>query len=138
MFKKVLIPVDVTVKEDAQKLLKAAKSLTAGWACEIHVATVVPTVSMPIVGSYFDKDFEAKSSAAAAQELASTVSDADIDAYEHVLAGTVYDAVIDKASKLGVDLILIGAHQPDLRDYLLGSNAARVVRHSKSSVLVLR
>ena len=138
MFKKVLIPVDVTVKEDAQKLLKAAKSLTAGWACEIHVATVVPTVSMPIVGSYFDKDFEAKSSAAAAQELASTVSGADIDAYEHVLAGTVYDAVIDKASKLGVDLILIGAHQPDLRDYLLGSNAARVVRHSKSSVLVLR
>ena len=138
MFKKVLIPVDVTVAEDTQKLLKAAITLTAGWKCEIHVATVVPTVSMPIVGSYFDKDFEAESKAAAAKELALAVSDASIDAQQHVLAGTVYDTVIDIASKLDMDLILIGAHQPELRDYLLGSNAARVVRHSKCSVLVLR
>lgn len=138
MFKKVLIPVDVSVKEDTQKLLKAAKTLTAGWACEIHVATVVPTVSMPIVGSYFDKDFEAESNAAAARELSLAVSAANIDARKHILAGTVYDAVIGTASKLDADLILIGAHQPGLRDYLLGTNAARVVRHSTSSVLVLR
>ena len=51
MFNKILIPVDVTVQKDTAKLLNAAKILTAGWACEIHVATVVPMVSMPIVGS---------------------------------------------------------------------------------------
>lgn len=138
MFKKVLIPVDVTARADTQKLLKAAKTLTDGWACEIHVATVVPTVSMPIVGSYFDKDFEAESAAAAAKELTSAVADANIDAREHVFTGTVYDTVINMASKLDADLIVIGAHQPEVRDYLLGSNAARVVRHSKCSVLVLR
>jgi nucleotide-binding universal stress UspA family protein len=93
---------------------------------------------MTIVGSYFDKDFESESSAAAAKDLASAVSDANIDAKKHVLAGAVYDAVIHLASKLDVDLIVIGAHQPELRHYLLGSNASRVVRHSKSSVLVLR
>lgn len=138
MFKKILVPVDVTVAEDARNLLQSAKTLTEGWDCEIHVITVVPTVSMPIVGSYFGKDFERESNAAAGKELALAVSDANIDAREHVLAGTVYDTVIAIASKLDVDLILIGAHQPELRDYLLGSNAARVVRHSKCSVLVLR
>lgn len=138
MFKRILVPVDVTVAEDAQKLLRSAKTLTAGWDCEIHVVTVVPTVSMPIVGSYFDKDFEKESNAAAAKELATAVNDTGLNAAQHVLTGTVYDAVIAKASKLNADLILIGAHQPDLRDYLLGSNAARVVRHSSSSVLVLR
>ena len=138
MFKRVLIPVDVTVAEDAKKLLEAAKKLTANWECELHVATVVPTVSMPIVGSYFDKDFEAESNAAASKELTEAISDAGIKAQQHVLTGTVYDAVIEKASGLDTDLILIGSHQPDLRDYLLGSNAARVVRHSRCSVLVLR
>ena len=138
MFNKVLVPVDVTMKKDTEKLLNTVKILTAGWTFEIHVATVVPMVSMPIVGSYFDKDFETESSAAAAKELASAVSGANIDAKKHVLAGTVYDAVIHLASKLDVDLIVIGAHQPELRHYLLGSNASRVVRHSKSSVLVLR
>ena len=55
MFNKVLVPVDVTMKKDTEKLLNAAKILTAGWTCEIHVATIVPMVSMPIVGSYFDQ-----------------------------------------------------------------------------------
>ena len=39
---------------------------------------------------------------------------------------------------IGAELILIGAHSPELKDYLLGSNAARIVRHSPKSVLVLR
>ena len=61
MFNKVLVPVDVTMKKDTEKLLNTAKILTARWTCEIHVATIVPMVSMPIVGSYFDKDFETES-----------------------------------------------------------------------------
>ncbi|MEP3300223.1 MAG: universal stress protein, partial [Pseudoruegeria sp.] len=36
------------------------------------------------------------------------------------------------------DLIVIGAHRPDFKDYLLGPNAARVVRHSECSVYVVR
>lgn len=62
MFNKVLIPIDVAVKKDTEKLLNATKILTAGWTCEIHVATVVQMVSMPIVGSYFDKGFETECS----------------------------------------------------------------------------
>lgn len=32
----------------------------------------------------------------------------------------------------------MAAHRPALKDYLLGPNAARVVRHSNCSVLVVR
>ena len=38
----------------------------------------------------------------------------------------------------GATLIVIGAHRPDLKDYLLGPHAARVVRHAECSVLVVR
>lgn len=138
MFKKILIPVDVAVPEDVQKLLLAAKSLTKDWSCEIHIVTVIPTVTMPIVGSFFDEDFEAQSLAAVEKELAAAVAKSGLEGHQHILSGTVYDSVINQASKLEADLIVIGAHQPELRDYLLGPNAARVVRHSKQSVLVLR
>ncbi|WP_072631981.1 universal stress protein [Planktotalea frisia] len=61
-----------------------------------------------------------------------------MNAQHHVLSGTVYDSVLETADKLGADVIIIGAHQPKLRDYLLGANAAKVVRHSKQSVLMVR
>jgi len=138
MFKKILVPVEVAVKEDTRKLLQATKTLSEGWACERHVVTVTPNVGMAIVGSYFDEDFEAQGRNAAAEQLASAVAEVGLDATQHVLSGTVYDRVIELASTLDADLIVIGAHQPELRDYLLGSNAARVVRHSNRSVLVLR
>ncbi|MFY9239756.1 MAG: universal stress protein [Roseovarius sp.] len=63
---------------------------------------------------------------------------ADREAQTHALSGTTYDQVISLSRLLDVDLILIGAHRPGFTDYLPGSNAARVVRHATTSVLVLR
>ena len=40
--------------------------------------------------------------------------------------------------KAEADLIVVGSHRPAMRDYLLGTNAARVVRHAHCSVLVAR
>lgn len=138
MFKTVLVPIDVSVSADTEALLKAAKELTAHWDCEVHATTVIPPMGMPIVGSYFDKDHEAEGRALVEVELRAAVKKAGVDATCHVLTGTVYDSVISYAESIGADAIIIGSHQPKLRDYLLGSNAARVVRHSKQSVIVIR
>jgi nucleotide-binding universal stress UspA family protein len=35
-------------------------------------------------------------------------------------------------------MIVMASHRPEMSDYLLGANAARVVRHAKISVLVVR
>lgn len=138
MFKKILVAVDVSVAEDTCSVLDAAKQLTSGWEAEIHAVTVVPDVGMAIVGSYFEKGFENEGKKAAIEQLSASLSSSGLDAKPHVEIGKAYDRVLSLASSLEVDLILIGAHQPELSDYLLGSNAARVVRHSKQSVLVLR
>ena len=52
--------------------------------------------------------------------------------------GRVYDQIITAANKLGVDAIVMASHTPELSDYLLGPNSARVVRHAKQSVFVVR
>ena len=56
----------------------------------------------------------------------------------HVVQGTVYDKIIGTARDLGAHTIVIGAHRPEFRDYLVCPNAARVVRHADQTVLVVR
>lgn len=52
--------------------------------------------------------------------------------------GQAHRAITDYAIKHGFDCIVIGSHKPDLRDYLIGSTAARVVRHAPCAVHVHR
>ncbi|MFP7571086.1 universal stress protein [Marivita sp. S2033] len=138
MFDILLVPVDISLPDEAQKLLKNAKVFADKWDSDVHVVSVIPNVGMPIVGSYMEDGFEEKAKSEAESELSRQIETSGITAKSYVLKGTVYDRVIALANSLNVDLIMIGAHQPQLKDYLLGSNAARLVRHSAKSVLVLR
>lgn len=45
---------------------------------------------------------------------------------------------VQYAEENGVDLIIIGSHQPGIQDYFLGSTAARVARRAPCSVHILR
>ena len=56
----------------------------------------------------------------------------------HVTQGTIYHEIIKAAQDVAADAIVVGAHRPALRDYLVGPNAARVVRHAPQSVIVIR
>ena len=56
----------------------------------------------------------------------------------HVADGAVYDQIIAVSRKAKCDLIVLASHRPELSDYLLGPNAAKVVRHSDCSVMVVR
>lgn len=138
MFRSILAPVDVSVPSETQRLLTKAGALADQWGSDLHVVTVVPNVGMAIVGAQLDQNFEENSKTRAADELSALVSQSGVTATGHTLMGTVYDRVIALAEELDVALIVLGAHRPELRDYLLGSNAARLVRHSNRSVLVLR
>jgi universal stress protein F len=46
--------------------------------------------------------------------------------------------ILHSAAENDADLIMIASHKPGLRDYFIGSTAARVVRHATCSVLVSR
>ncbi len=52
--------------------------------------------------------------------------------------GTVYEEILKIAKETGCDMIVNASHRPELKDYLLGPNAARVVRHAGCSDMVVR
>lgn len=143
MFKEILLPIDLNDPSSWKRALPVALDLVEKFGCKLHVMTVVPTFGMPIVAGYFPKDFEKKAIAAANDQLREWSREnlpAGV-ATRHIVAhGTVYEEIIETRKKLGdgVDLIVMASHRPDLKDYLIGPNAARVVRHCQVSVLIVR
>ncbi|MEP2782864.1 MAG: universal stress protein [Pseudoruegeria sp.] len=55
-----------------------------------------------------------------------------------IVTGHSARTIIDYANSQDIDCIVIGSHRPGLRDYFLGSTAARVVRFAKCAVHVQR
>ncbi len=141
MFRNILLPVDLADIGSSKKAVSVAVELSQSAGAKLHLLTVVPGFSMSIVSQYFPADFEEKSLAFAAQQLNDFIGadiPSDIAAQAIVANGTVYEEILETAKKSGCDLIVIGSHRPDLKDFLLGPNAARVVRHAACSVLVVR
>lgn len=55
-----------------------------------------------------------------------------------LVQGHSYRSIVDHAEANGVDCIVVGSHKPGIGDYLIGSTAARVVRHARCAVHVHR
>jgi nucleotide-binding universal stress UspA family protein len=55
-----------------------------------------------------------------------------------VVHGHAASSILDYVRHDGSDCIVIASHKPGFEDYFLGSTAARVVRHAKCAVHVLR
>ena len=141
MFKEILLPVDLGDPDSSKKALSAAAKLSQSAGARLHVLTVVPGFSMSIISQYFPEDFEEKSRAGAAQQLNDYIGaniPSDIATRAIVANGTIYEEILRVAVETGCDLIVVASHRPALKDYLLGPNAARVVRHATCSVLVVR
>ena len=141
MFKTLLLAVDVNAPEGAARSAEAAISMARAEAATLHLLTVVPDTGMAIVGAQLAADSMKNALAAARTEVEhwakATVPDG-ISYKVHVAEGTVYDQIIRTAQTLDIDAIIVGAHRPELKDYLIGPNAARVARHAPQSVVVVR
>ncbi|MBO6602296.1 MAG: universal stress protein [Roseicyclus sp.] len=141
MFKTILLPIDLSAENSWSKALPAALRLCDPGAGTLHVITVVPDFGMSVVGGFFEQGFEEKALHQVGEKLTAWVAENipdTVEVHPHVMHGRVYDRIIEAADRLQVDVIVMGSHTPELSDYLLGPNAARVVRHAKQSVFVVR
>jgi nucleotide-binding universal stress UspA family protein len=131
MFKKILLPVDLAELDMAKQAIDEATSLAKVSGAELRLVTVQPVV--PIVAQY--------TPLVAEQKIADFAAKIDYPR-EHISAtvrfGAAYHEVLTEAKEWGADLILLCSHRPTMSTYLLGSNAAKIVRHATCAVLVLR
>ena len=141
MYRTILLPVDLSDEHSWSRALPTAVQLAKTFGAGLHVMTVVPSFGLPMVGQYFPEGFEAKMRAEAAkhlEEFCAAHLPEDLSAQRIVAEGKIYQEILRAAASIKADLIVMGSHRPELRDYLLGPNAARVVRHAPCSVMVVR
>ncbi|SDE81443.1 universal stress protein [Limimaricola pyoseonensis] len=140
MFDTVLLPIDLSQETSWSAALPAALRLVEPEGV-LHVVTVVPDYGLSIVGGYFDRGHEKKLLQDVGRKLAEWVEanlPDEVEVHPHVLHGRVYEEIISAANRLEAQAIVLASHDPALSDYLIGPNAARVVRHARQSVFVVR
>jgi nucleotide-binding universal stress UspA family protein len=141
MAKTILFPVDLADSHSWDRALSVAIEQVRAGGGTLHVATVLPELGMSMVGGYLGEGFERNALHSLGESLTEWVKQnvpEDIEVHPHVLHGPVYHEILHAADGIGADLIVIASHRPALKDYLLGPNAARVVRHARQSVYVVR
>jgi len=140
MFKKIIVPVDPSEVEFAKPAIKAAADLAAPVAGNIHLVAVLPVMN-GYVTELLPADYEEGLEKETDESLRALAAEAGVDAARLTVClrtGSVYHEVIDEATRWGADAIVVCSHRPQMSTYLLGSNAAKIVRHAPCSVLVLR
>lgn len=141
MYKDILLPVDLDQEESWKKALPTAIEYCKAFGARLHVMTVMPDFGLPMVATYFPKNFEHKAIEEANKHLHDFVSQQvpkEVPVQHIVAEGRVYKEIIRVAGEINADLILMASHRPELRDYFIGPNAEHVIRHASQSVLVVR
>ena len=135
MYKNILVPVLFDEDHDTEASYRAAKTLADKGAkfTVMHVLEAVPVYAMSHV--------PADAMIAAREEIESRLEEtaAKLPGSERVLtSGNAGHRIVEYAEQHNIDCIIVASHRPGFGDYFLGSTAAKVVRHSKSAVHVIR
>ncbi|MFD1912156.1 universal stress protein [Halodurantibacterium flavum] len=136
MYDRIIVAVALAEGAQDAALLEQAGRLVQP-AGRIHLIHVLEEVPSYIVAALPPEALQARR-AEAMVELRDMATATGVDCLPEVRQGAPAPAILEAAAAHGADLIMIASHRPDLRDYFIGSTAARVVRHAKCSVLVCR
>ncbi len=140
MFNNILVAVDLEHDTHMDDLLRVALDIANAQGAKmqlLHVIGAAPAV----VSQFLPESYESMASEKVRQDLtalAATIDLAEGSATVAVRFGGVYQEILAHAGKIGADLIVVACHKPNVGDYLLGTTAARIVRHASCSTLVVR
>ncbi len=141
MYKNILYPVDLEHTAEAEKALKIAIDEARRSKAKLVVMTVATGFGMPIVASFFDDSTVKNALKEVARHLKQFVDENipdDIETNAIVVEGNPAELILKQARKNDIDLIVIASHNSQIENLLLGSCAAKVVRHAQCIVTVVK
>lgn len=129
----ILCPVNLRHAKTNDRAYEEAVAMAQRRNAKLLVATVAPEM---------ERNLKIRDSAGFwGEQLARFVEDhpaADVELETVVRLGAVHRQILKLAHERKVDLIVMGAANPKVHDYLLGTTASHVVAHAQCSVYVVR
>lgn len=141
MTQTVLAAIDLTQPEEQKTVLQKARKLADIEGATLSVVTVLPDYRMSMVSTFFSEDHThemAEETRVALHKFISETVGQDDETKHVIRMGKTAEEILMTAEELNAQLIVLGAHKPNLRDYLIGPNAAQVARHATCSVYIVR
>jgi nucleotide-binding universal stress UspA family protein len=142
--KKILVPCDFS--KPAVNAFRFALDVAAQSKGVIHLINVVElpvlhdTMLMPVLNfeEQFIKELKEKADKSFSK-LITKYNTEGVKVETAVVLGSVYVSTIDFIEKHNIDLVVMGSHGASgIREFLMGSNAEKIVRNSTAPVLVLK
>lgn len=135
MYHKILVPISFDPERDTSGPMKLAQILATPEAevTLLHVVEHIPGYAITYMPTEYMTEAR-KAIQAELDKLAETLPNAK----GILIEGHSGRSILDWAETHKPDLIIMASHRPGMQDLLLGSTAARVVRHAKCAVHVLR
>ncbi|QMR77739.1 universal stress protein UspF [Enterobacter sp. RHBSTW-00175] len=144
MYSSILVPIDIAEEDLTNMVIPYVQTHAVLNTTKVHFLAVVPFHSFyTSLGLAYSAEMpsinEIRQSALSKLNEIVKQFRLPVEKIEtHIADGSPKDQILKFAHKIGADLIIIASHRPNITTYLLGSNAADVVRHAKCPVLVVR
>lgn len=140
MFSSILVPIDTAQPSSWQAALSEAAELARSGGAVVTVMTVVREMTGMLEGVYVSFQVEQMLEDARAKlaKIVREIPTMGVSVRQEARYGSICHEILATAKDIGADLIVMASHRPELRDYLIGPNAAYVAQHATCSVLVLR
>lgn len=141
LYHDILLPIDVDDEGSSASAVLTAMDLARQFGARLHAMTAVPDVGVSMGAPFSSANANKRLIEHARERLEAVLREkvpSGLVVEQTVALGSVYREILRVAQELPADLIVMGSHRPERADFLLGSNAAKVVRHAKCSVLVVR
>jgi len=139
MIEKILVPLPVEASKNAAPAVEMASEIAKAHGAKIVLLHVVDNIPA-YVSVHLPAELRKNVITAAREDLEAVAKNHGLDDSTEIVVreGNPGADILDYANDNGIDMIVMSSHDPGMADYLLGSVAARVVRHAHCSVLVVR
>lgn len=136
MHKTILVPIDLAHAREAKDSLEIARANIAkgGNIILLNVIEDIPKWAL----AQLPEGTLARSMKNAEEKLREMCEKCNGIAVYEVRTGHTYQVILEVADANNVELIVIASNRPGFREFYLGSTAAKVVRHARCSVHVVR
>src|ERR1035438_2696570 len=130
MFKSILVPIDLADTDLAKPAIATAATLSQTWSGSVRLLNVLPMTPV-MLAEYVPADFDAQQRQTSEEALAIVARESGIDGQRIssvVRQGGIYHEILEEASAIQADLIVMPSHRPAMRTYFLGSDGDQVQR----------
>ncbi len=138
---KILVPIDLVDPARELNTVKEALRQHAAFEGELHFMNVIPEFNNDLFKQLYADNVGEKAKSNVQEQMENFCKKylpEGLHYTTHIRTGVVYKEILQTADEISVDMIVMSASRPELKDYLLGPNTGKVVRHSNHSVLVVR